>query len=225
MNEFLKNIIMGLVQGISEFLPISSSGHLVLFGDFLDVSSVSGSKLLLSVMVHLGTLAAVIIYYRLQLWLMIKQVPKLPAFITQGFKVKQEDDEQCHRICRIVLATIPAVIIGFSCKDLITEHLMTREAVLLALSVNALILWSSKYCGEKGTRMSWIQALLIGCGQAFAIMPGISRSGTTIVIALWMGLSRERSASFSFLMSIPVILGASLLEMKDIMDVFVVTNL
>ncbi|MCM8540229.1 MAG: undecaprenyl-diphosphate phosphatase [Lentisphaeraceae bacterium] len=216
MEEFFKNVIMGLVQGFSEFLPISSSGHLVLFGDWLQVRQVKDTHLLLSIVVHLGTLAAVLVYFKEDIKNMISRLPEVPAFVKNGMKVKNEQDEQTAMIWYIFVGSIPAAIIGFTFKDQLEELFTNKEAVLIALTINAFVLWSSRYTQEKSLKMNALFAVLIGCGQAIAIVPGISRSGMTIVFALWLGLTRSTSASFSFLLSIPVILGASLLELKDI---------
>ena len=216
MEEFFKNVIMGLVQGFSEFLPVSSSGHLVLFGDWLEIDTVSESKLLLSIVVHLGTLLAVLVYFKEDVKKMIFRLPQIPAFVKNGMKVRSEEDEQTAMIWYIFLASIPAAIIGFTFKDQLEALFSNKKAVLVALLLNAFVLWSSRYTKEKSIKMNTLFAVLIGCGQAIAIVPGISRSGMTIVFALWLGLTRSSSASFSFLLSIPVILGASLLELKDI---------
>ena len=216
MEEFLKNIVMGLVQGFSEFLPISSSGHLVLFSDWLDVKEVNNTQLLLSVVVHLGTLAAVLVYFREDVKKMISRLPAIPEFVRNGLKVQNEEDEQTAMIWYIFIGSIPAAIIGFTFKDQLEELFTSKNAVILALTINALVLWSSRYAKEKSLKMNALFAVLIGCAQAMAIVPGISRSGMTIVFALWLGITRSASASFSFLLSIPVILGASLLELKDV---------
>lgn len=216
MEEFIKNVVMGLVQGFSEFLPISSSGHLVLFGDWLQVNEVNNTHLLLSIVVHLGTLAAVLVYFRQDVKKMIHKLPDVPRFIKNGMKVENDGDEQTAMILYIFLGSIPAAIIGFTFKDQLEMLFSNKEAVLIALMFNAAVLWSSRYTKEKSMKMNAVFAILIGCAQAMAIVPGISRSGMTIVFALWLGLTRSSSASFSFLLSIPVILGASLLELKDI---------
>ena len=216
MEEFIKNVIMGLVQGFSEFLPISSSGHLVLFGDWLQVNEVNNTHLLLSIVVHLGTLSAVLVYFREDVKKMIQKLPNVPRFVKNGMRVEEEGDEQTAMILYIFLGSIPAAIIGFTFKDQLEMLFSNKEAVLIALMFNAAVLWSSRYTKEKSMKMNAVFAVLIGCAQAMAIVPGISRSGMTIVFALWLGLTRSSSASFSFLLSIPVILGASLLELKDI---------
>lgn len=207
---------MGLVQGLSEFLPISSSGHLVLFGDFLDIQDVGGSQVLLSVVAHLGTLIAVLIFFRQEVVAMFKQLPALPTYVAQGFKVKDDSDEQTAMILYIFIGTLPAAILGFTFKDSLEELFFNKKAVLVALGFNALVLWSSRYSREKNLKMTAWFALLIGCGQALAIIPGISRSGTTIVLALWLGVTRTTSASFSFLLSIPIIFGACVLEFREV---------
>jgi len=216
MEEFLKNIIMGIVQGIAEFLPISSSGHLVIFSEFLNLENLEETGMLLNVIVHLGTLISVFIFFRKDIQLMINQIPAIPAFVKRGFKVKDESDENTMLLWYIFLGTLPAAILGLTFKENLESLFTNKFVVLVALLVNALVLWSSKFTIDKQVKINAYFAILIGAGQALAIVPGISRSGTTIVLALWLGVTRSKCASFSFLLSIPVILGASLLEMKSI---------
>jgi len=216
MEEFIKNIIMGLVQGLAEFLPISSSGHLVLFGDFLNLEKLDETGMLLNVIVHLGTLLAVFIFFWKDIISMIKQLPAIPKFIKGGCRIKDERDESTVMIWYIFLGTLPAAIIGLTFKSELEELFTNKNAVLFALLFNALLLWSSRFTVDKKIKLNAYFAILIGVGQALAIVPGISRSGTTIVLALWLGITRSKSASFSFLLSIPIILGASILEMKSI---------
>ena len=126
MTEFFKNIIMGLVQGLSEFLPISSSGHLVLFGEFLDVQSVDSSRLLLSVIAHLGTLLAVIIYFRKDVSALLKAVPELPGYIFSGFKAK-DSDSKCPVIIFLIVGTIPAAVFGLTCRGFLENNFFNKN--------------------------------------------------------------------------------------------------
>ena len=206
---------MGLVQGLSEFLPISSSGHLVLFGDMMEVESIENSQLLLSVVAHLGTLTAVVIYFRKEVMALLKALPSFPGYVFSGFKSKDEESK-CPLIFYIIMGTIPAAVFGLTCKEFLEEHFFNKTSVCIALACNAIVLWSSKYTKEKSISITLKLALLIGVAQALAIIPGISRSGSTIVLALWLGISRTESTDFSFLLSIPVILGASILEFRSV---------
>jgi len=214
VEELLKSIILGLVQGLSEFLPISSSGHLVLFGEILNYQE---AGIALEVFVHFGTLVSVFICFRKDIWEMVRWLPKVPEFILNGMKVRSEEDRYKAMSAYIVIGSIPAAVAGLLLKDHI-ETIFTPVVVLFTLSITALILWSSRFTEENQPFITWQQALLIGCVQAFAILPGISRSGSTIVMALWMGIQRETAAKFSFLLSIPVILGASILQFADMMS-------
>ena len=220
MSETLKAIILGIVQGLSEFLPISSSGHLVLFAEILDYNE---AGLAFEVFVHFGTLVAVVIVFRKDVWQMIRWLPGVPAFVMNGMKVVQPEDEYKAMSFYIIVGSVPAALIGILFKDGIEALFGSPILVLSALVMTGIIMWSSRYTEENsagGPRsfMNMVHAILIGCAQAFAIIPGISRSGSTIVTALWLGLKRDLAARFSFLLSVPVIFGATLLKVKDLLD-------
>ncbi|MGH1366532.1 MAG: undecaprenyl-diphosphate phosphatase [Calditrichia bacterium] len=214
MEDLFKAIILGLVQGLSEFLPISSSGHLVLFGELLNYQE---AGIALEVFVHFGTLISVFICFRKDIWEMVRWLPKVPEFILNGMHVRSEEDKYKAMSAYIVIGSVPAAIAGLLLKDHI-ESIFTPVVVLFTLSITALILFSSRYTEESQPFLTWKHAILIGCVQAFAILPGISRSGATIIMALWLGVQRETAAKFSFLLSIPVILGASILQFADMLS-------
>ncbi len=215
MSETLKAIILGIIQGLSEFLPISSSGHLVLFSEILDFND---SGLAFEVFVHFGTLLAVLVVFRKDVWNMIRWLPGVPGFIKNGMIVRTKEDEYKAMSFFVVIGTIPVIILGLSLKDAIAELFNSPVWVLISLFITGIIMWSSRYPIENRHFMGIGQALLIGFAQAFAIIPGISRSGSTIVTALWLGVNRETAARFSFLLSIPVILGATILQLKDLIE-------
>lgn len=213
--EILKSIILGIVQGLSEFLPISSSGHLVLFEEILNFKQ---SGIAFEVFVHFGTLIAVLIAFRKDIWKMVVLLPALPKFIFNGVRINDSDDEHNALAFFIIIGSIPAAVIGILFENQIESLFDSPILVLVALFITGVIVWSSKYPKETRPFMNSFHAFLIGIAQAFAIIPGISRSGSTILTALWLGIKRETAARFSFLLSIPVIFGASLIKFKDLME-------
>ena len=196
--EILQAIILGIVQGVGEFLPISSSGHLVIVGAILDQSagteSDAASKLLMNVVLPAGTLLSILIVYRNEL-----------------IKLRLQP-----RVCLlIVLASVPAGLLGVFAKDLFAEVFATPLIAGIALCVTAALLVGGQQLERNEldyNQLSFGKALAIGCFQAAALVPGISRSGSTISSGLALGLKREAAAAFSFLMAVPVIGGAVLLE-------------
>ncbi|NKF49913.1 undecaprenyl-diphosphate phosphatase [Shewanella sp. WXL01] len=208
--DTLQVILLALIQGLTEFLPISSSAHLILPAQLLGWED---QGLSFDVAVHIGSLLAVIIYFRVEVWTMLK------AWLASIFKGLHTEDSKLA--WWIILATLPAVAFGFVAKDFIQEHLRGPGVIAITTIVFGLLLW----VGDKLSRdelteyqTGWRKALLIGFAQAIAIIPGTSRSGITITAALLLGLKREAAARFSFLMSIPVILGAAILMSKDAMN-------
>lgn len=215
MSEMIKAVILGIVQGLSEFLPISSSGHLVLFEALLDFHF---EGIAFEIFVHFGTLLSVLVVFRKDIWEMIRWLPAVPGFVLGGLKIRSEEDEYKAMSFYIVIGSIPVAIFGIMLQDEITALFDSVYLVLIALFVTALIMWSSRYTQERHPHMLWLHALIIGCAQMLAVVPGISRSGSTIVTALWLGVRRETAARFSFLLSVPVIFGASLLKLKELFE-------
>lgn len=215
LSETVKAIILGIVQGLSEFLPISSSGHLVLFSNILDFQE---SGLAFDVFVHFGTLIAVVIVFRNDVWEMLRWLPGVPQFVMNGMRIEREEDQYKAMSFFIVVGTIPAAVLGLLFEDSIEQLFASPILVLFALFMTAMIMFSSRYTEENKPFMSLFHAIIIGIAQAFAIIPGISRSGSTIVTSLWLGIRREVAAKFSFLLSVPIILGATILKFKDLME-------
>jgi undecaprenyl-diphosphatase len=204
----IQSIILGVVQGLTEFLPISSSGHLLLF---YDMFGIKGDTLLLSIIFHVATLLAVLIYYR-------KEIIKL---IKNPF---------CSTNKKIVLTTIFTVIIYLLFKKLI-DSTFNGDYLFIFFIFTAVILYISDYVAEKNTiakrqinlptnyditnlPITYKQAIIIGLSQGFACIPGISRSGTTIATARIMGIDNS-STTFSFLISIPIIIGSLILNIIE----------
>jgi undecaprenyl-diphosphatase len=197
MNVF-QAIILGIVQGLTEFLPVSSSGHLVLVQRLFGLSE---GVLTFDVAVHVATLVSVaVVYWRDLVEIFKKPWARLPLMIMVG--------------------TIPAVIIGFAFKDLI-EHLFESGKSLgfefIATGVVLLLCEKARTTGKDEKALSVTDALVIGTAQAIAILPAVSRSGLTIAGALWRGLDRKFAAKFSFLLSMPAIFGAAVFDLKDVL--------
>ena len=209
-------IILGIVQGFSEFLPISSSAHLVLVPAMLGWQIPADQIFPFDVLVQLGTLVAVIIYFWKDLWAMVK------AFFA-GIKNGKPFAEVNSRLAWwIILATIPAGIIGLALNDVVEQAFKATLVPMIFLLVTAALMWLAEHLSKQDRTtddMKWLDALLIGLGQALAIFPGISRSGSTISTAMYRHIDRKNAGRFSFLISIPIMLAAGLLGVKDLLDV------
>lgn len=211
--DLIQALVLGIVQGATEFIPVSSSGHLVLVPWLLGWDS---PGLLFDTMAHWGTLIAVFAYFWRDVVAIIQNV------LRDLFRGKPLASPESKLGWMIVLATIPAVLLGFFFKD--TFEALFNKPVWVAgfLLVTGLILWVSEALGKRVRGIESIgptDALLIGLAQALAITPGISRSGSTIGMGLLLGLERASAARFSFLMMMPVVFGAGLLQLSDAMEV------
>lgn len=211
-------VILGIVQGLTEFLPVSSSGHLVLFQSLLGLNQ---SMLVFDIAVHWGTLTAVFIYFKKDIFDLISDTFSFMLSFVKGGRFNDliKLYPNAYLSFLIVLATVPAVFVGLFLKDYFETHLHHLWVVAAAWFVTAILLYMTKFKHPEKmgdlTKLTVRVALLIGLAQAFAIMPGISRSGTTIAVAIFLGLKRGEAARFSFLMGIPAILGAGLLNLKE----------
>jgi undecaprenyl-diphosphatase len=207
--NIVQSIFLGIVQGLTEFLPISSSGHLVFF------QSIFGLKephLFFDIMLHVGTLLAVIVYFRTDIWEIIQGV-------TTTLIGREKGKQGGKLFLWIILATFPTGLIGILFKDWFESLFSKPELVGIMLLVTGVVLWLTRWAkkeGKKIEKMGWMDSILIGIAQGLAIIPGISRSGATISTGLFCGLDRELSGKFSFLLSIPAILGATVLEFRKI---------
>lgn len=199
---------LGLLQGVTEFLPVSSSGHLVLFQQFLEVA---GDEILFDLVLHLGTLVPVLWFYRASL-------TRLAVDPVRG-EGPWRERPGVRLLGMLLLATFPTAIIGVGLEDLFEALFATPAALTVTFAITGTLLFATR--GRDQGKVSldslpWTWALALGVAQGFAITPGISRSGTTIAVALFLGLRREDAARFSFLMSVPAILGAVVLKLKDV---------
>lgn len=201
-------VLLGALQGLTEFLPVSSSGHLVLFQQFVDIR---GDQVLFDVALHLGTLVPVLWFYRHSLWGVVRD----PFFGEGAFRER----EGVRLLVLLVVASLPTAVIGLLFEDVFEALFSRPSALVVTFAITGTLLFLTRRTGEGevGVReMTWWQAVAIGLAQGLAITPGISRSGATIVTGLFLGLKREYAARFSFLASVPAILGAVVLKLRDI---------
>jgi undecaprenyl-diphosphatase len=199
-------MVLGVLQGLTEFLPVSSSGHLALAEYFFGIET---PGVTFEVLVHFGTALAVIWFFR-------RRVASILIAIL-GFLVRREYDAPEARLAfHLVVATIPAAIIGFLLEDVVGRFFGSPIVVSFLLLLTGCVLWLTKLF-EEGVRVEerTKDAILIGIAQAAAILPGISRSGATISAGLALGMDRTKAAEFAFLLSIPVILGATVMSIGD----------
>lgn len=210
MNEIIEAIILGIVQGLTEFLPVSSSGHLELAKYFMNDDAIAQESLLMTVTLHAATALATIFFFRKDILEILKGL----------FSGKKED---LHFALKIILSMIPAVLVGVLLEEQI-ESLFNQKIVLVGamLLITGCLLFLADRAKHTDKKVSFKNAFLIGISQAIAILPGISRSGATISTSVLLGIDRERAARFSFLMVVPLIFGKMA---KDVLDgEFILTN-
>jgi len=210
-----ESLLLGLIQGLTEFLPVSSSGHLTLLGAWLGVSGGEGDPYRFFVVAtHFGTLLAILIYYRRDLGALIGAFFRT---LGRGLHPLEQDVPRLKLIGIIMAATIPAVIVGLKLDDLIEKLFTEPLPAALFLALTGFILLTTRWTGSRATGgVGWRSGLMTGLAQAFAILPGISRSGSTISMALAMGVERREAARFAFLLAIPVLLGAAFFDTMKI---------
>lgn len=209
--DIIQSFLLGLLQGLTEFLPISSSGHLALGRYFL--ANEAETEITFEVVVHFGTLCSIVLYYRKEIWSLIKA-----GFAFLREPSEKKSDPQVVMIGYILVSMIPAFIVGFTLKDKVEAVFMNPLLVSGMLVVTGVILFLTRFPKEPTKKLSLSASLLIGIAQSFAMIPGISRSGSTISTALYLGIRREDAANFSFLMVIPVIAGAMILQLKEMLE-------
>ncbi|QEA38333.1 undecaprenyl-diphosphate phosphatase [Pistricoccus aurantiacus] len=207
--EWLQVVVLSLIQGISEFLPISSSAHLILVPA---LTNWPDQGLAFDVALHVGSLGAVVVYFRHELWRMLKS---WRDSLTGG-----KTDQDARLAWWVIVATIPVGLVGLAFKDLIEGQMRSGVVIAVGLIVFGLVLGYADR-RKRGSRseyqLGFKDAILIGLAQALALIPGTSRSGITMTAALMLGMSREASARFSFLLSIPVIVLAGGLETLNLL--------
>ena len=212
-------ILLGIIQGLTEFLPVSSSGHLVLFQHLFGLKE---AELFFDVCVHLGTLLAVIVVFRQEIKNIILALIRFSSSSASKKTVLQkiESDPDLKMAFLIVIGSIPTAVLGFLFRGIADRLFASAFIAGLMLMFTGLLLWITRRAAtpvEKpvADRLTPKNALIIGVVQGLAIIPGISRSGSTISIGLLLGIDRETAARYSFLLSIPAIIGAGVLSLKE----------
>lgn len=199
---FLEAILLGLIQGLTEFLPVSSSGHLVIAQSLMGLVE---EGLRFEVAVHVATLASVLVFYR-------RRVGELAVGVLRGRR------DAWEYAAKLGVATVPAVVVVLLFGDWLDAQFETPATAGVCLIVTGAILWTTRWTIGRAAAPTpgWGVALLVGCAQAFAILPGISRSGSTVATAVALGVSPVAAAEFSFLMSVPAILGAAVRTIPEL---------
>ena len=206
--SLFESLILGIIQGLTEFLPVSSSGHLEIFKEIFSSDYQPKESLLITITLHAATAMSTLFYFRKDIGFIFKEL------------LRFEKSESLYFALKIILSMIPAVIVGLFFEDFIAS-LFDRNLLLVGfmLLITAFLLFQADRIGKNNKPLNYSSALLIGVIQAIAILPGISRSGATIALAVLLGIDRERAARFSFLMVIPLIFGSmakSLLEIDSV---------
>jgi undecaprenyl-diphosphatase len=203
-----EGVLLGLVQGLTEFLPVSSSGHLVVAQTAVGLST---PGVLVEVALHVATLLAVVIVY----W---------PRLVELGAGCAAGNVDAWRAVGLLLLASVPAGIVGILFEDAIGRAFDSLLLVGVNFLITGAVLWTTRRVRDaRAAEPGTAAAVAIGCAQALAIMPGISRSGTTVSAAMWLGIDPERAAEFSFLLAMPAIAGAAVLQIPDLTSGEVVT--
>lgn len=204
--SFVAAVILGILQGLTEFLPVSSSAHLILARAFFGWEVPADFGLAFDVALHVGTLAAILAFFRREVAGMLRAVPSM---------LSSTPDPSGRLIQQIVVGTLPVVVVGLLFNALIEEELRTPAVAAWALAIGAAVMFAA----ERVTRrersedaLTWAGAFIIGCAQASALIPGVSRSGSTIALGMLLGLRRDAAARFTFLLAIPAMIAAAAKE-------------
>lgn len=210
----LQAVVLGLIQGLTEFLPISSSGHLVL-GEYL-LGLPPSSDVTFEIFVHFGTFLSVMVVF----WNDVKAITLAvvsAAAHPRDFRNRYVNTEDFRMGVFLIAASVPAAIVGLSFEDAIGAAFKDPKLVSVMLIITGLILYLTRLAQvREGKQFSIGSSILVGCAQAVAIIPGISRSGSTISAAMYLGIAPVRAARFSFLLALPVIAGGTLLHVVDL---------
>ena len=211
--NLIQAILMGIVQGLSEFLPISSSAHLVFTSNFykvfkgIEIVQHSNEEVFFDIMLHFGTLIAVLIFFR-------KDIMAILKALWNGIKTKDFSDREAKLGLYIIIGTIITIILALPMQGFAEKLVFSPEIVGILLVITGILLFCAEhffFFFQKNNEMTLKNSILIGLAQGLAVLPGFSRSGWTIATGLFSGLDRVTAARYSFLLSIPIILGASML--------------
>ncbi len=211
----LQGVILGIVQGMTEFIPVSSSGHLVLVPCVFGWNFPKSQAFIFDVLVQWGTLFAVFVYFRRDL------LEISSDFISELIAGRPFDHQNARLGWYLIVATIPTVVIGLLCKELIKAAFSSARLTGYFLLLTAVLLILAETLGRRNRSMediSLYNAWWIGCCQVLSLLPGVSRSGATITGGMTSNLDRSSAARFSFLMSVPVMIGAGVLALKDLLE-------
>jgi len=212
--DILHAVILGIVQGLTEFLPVSSSGHLVLLQN---VFGLFKPELLFDISLHLGTLIAVCVVFRQDILSLFGTLVRMPDLLksSNGFRVLYKKNRDVRFIILLIIGNFPTALLGVFFHQIADRIFGSTAIVGLMLMITGILLWLTRYAkpsGKNSEQMKLTDALCIGFVQGLSILPGISRSGSTISTALFLGLDRELAGRYSFLMSVPAIIGAFLYD-------------
>jgi len=212
--DWIQALILGIVQGLTEFLPVSSSGHLVLFQNLFGLKE---PELLFDVCVHVGTLIAVLAVFQREIRNILMSLLRIASLkrASGRWRAVYDQNEEIRIVALIVVGSIPTALLGLLFKDAVDTVFGSVGIVGWMLLVTGTVLWLTRKTAASGRSLNKTaikDALIIGLVQGLAIVPGISRSGSTIAVALFLGIDREIAGRFSFLLSIPAILGALVLS-------------
>ena len=214
---YFMSILMGIIQGVAEFLPISSSGHLALFQTFFGMENMEEKYMFFTVLLHFGTLISVCMVYWRDIVDMIREFFLGIAALAGRKDTGVAPPPARRMVMLIIIATVPLFVMVFL-QDAVNQLFSNSIMVSCALLATGFILFFSDRMarGHKTAKNATVaDALIVGCGQALAVIPGLSRSGTTISVGMMRGFDRAFAVRFSFLMSRPAVLGANVLEIKD----------
>lgn len=204
MTEILRSILLGVVQGLTEFLPVSSSGHLEIAKFILGEDAIGEESMMMTVVLHFATALSTIVIFRKFIWDIVKSAFQKDGKYSRGF------------ILNIIISMVPAALVGVFMDDLL-ESLFNKNLLLVCsmLILTGILLFIADRAKSTDKKVGPIEAIIIGISQAIAILPGISRSGATISTSVLLGIDREEAARFSFLMVVPLIFGKMA---KDVLD-------
>ena len=214
---YFMSILMGIIQGVAEFLPISSSGHLALFQTFFGMENMEEKYMFFTVLLHFGTLISVCMVYWRDIVDMIREFFLGIAALAGRKDTGVAPPPARRMVMLIIIATVPLFVMVFL-QDAVNQLFSNSIMVSCALLATGFILFFSDRMarGHKTAKNATVaDALIVGCGQALAVIPGLSRSGTTISVGMMRGFDRAFAVRFAFLMSLPAVLGANVLEIKD----------
>ena len=208
-------VLLGVIQGLTEFLPVSSSAHLILARAFFGWQTPPELGLAFDVALHVGTLAAIVLFFRQELTAMAAAVPGM---------FSSDPGDHGRLLWRLAAGTVPVVIVGVLFNEVIEQTLRTPAVAGAALAVGAVAMFAAERLGPRARTegsLGWMDAVLIGCAQASALIPGVSRSGSTIAVGMFLGLRRDAAARFTFLLAVPAMVAAAAKEALELRELAV----